>query len=525
LRVSRGAEWSIASPEQWEIRGQQRFQMASTSLFERIAEDSPDGVVLLDECGLITFWNRTAEQMFGHRREQALGQRLDDLLLQPSDVDIGAATASGAGLQRWPQSYEAVARCADGALLYVNAASRPIVDTDGALLGELYNLADVTLPKMRRDAQLIESRYRELLDSMPDAIVIVNDIGRIVFVNAQAEAMFGYGPHELVGASLNVLLPERYRASHGQHRERYMAHPHTRPMGRGLDLFGLQKGGDEFPVEISLSPLRTDVGTLGMSAIRDISERRRVERALEEKNLELERANRSKDRFLATMSHELRTPLNAIIGFTGILLMRLPGPLTADQERQLGMVQSSGRHLLSLINDLLDLAKIGSGNVHMQLLPVDCNLLVDEVATTLRPSASAKHLDMTLDLPDDSVWVLADRRALQQILINLANNAIKFTERGEVSIAVRVHREADQEWVTLAVTDTGIGICTEDQAQLFQAFTQVGSPALHARVEGTGLGLYLCGKLAAVLGTRIDVSSQLGQGSSFSVTLPGSVSG
>lgn len=495
--------------------------MASTSLFERIAEDSPDGVVLVDESGLIIFWNRTAEQLFGHPREQALGQRLDVLLLQPTETTKGAAGAMETGYQPWPQSYEAVARCADGALLYVNAASRPLVDTDGAPIGEVYNLADVTLPKMRRDAQLIESRYRELLDSMPDAIVIVNDIGRIVLVNAQAEAMFGYEPHELVGASLTVLLPERYRATHGRHRERYMSHPHTRPMGRGLDLYGLRKNGEEFPVEISLSPLRTDVGTLGMSAIRDISERRRVERVLEEKNLELERANRAKDRFLATMSHELRTPLNAIIGFTGILLMRLPGPLTADQESQLGMVQSSGRHLLSLINDLLDLAKIDSGSVQMQLVPVDCSVLVDEVATTLRPSASAKGLGVTLDLPDHTVLVLADRRALQQILINLANNAIKFTERGGVSITLREHREADQDLVTVVVSDTGIGMSAEDQAQLFQAFTQVGSPALRARVEGSGLGLYLCRKLAELLGSRIEVSSRSGQGSRFSFTLQG----
>ena len=233
---------------------------------------------------------------------------------------------------------------------------------------------------------------------------------------------------------------------------------------------------------------------------------------------ELRDASRLKSEFLAHMSHELRTPLNAVIGYTGTLLMKLPGPLTADQERQLKTIQTSARHLLSLINDVLDLARIESGKLEVELRAMPCNDVMEEVVNTLRPLAQAKNLAIEAEIPDKPVEVRTDRRALSQILINLANNAIKFTEKGSVKLRLREPSDAQPTLAAIDVIDTGVGVKPEEQAQLFRAFKQLeaGKP----RGEGTGLGLYLSGRLAELIQGRIEFESDYGKGSRFTLLIP-----
>jgi signal transduction histidine kinase len=262
----------------------------------------------------------------------------------------------------------------------------------------------------------------------------------------------------------------------------------------------------------SLSVLRESEAELEQRVLERTAELTRSNQALEQASL-------TKDRFLASMSHELRTPLNAIIGFTGTLLMRLPGPLTPDQDKQLRTIQHSSQHLLALINDILDLAKIQSGNVKLSRTPIVCQEAITEVIASLRPLAEQKGLELAIVAPPEPVVLDTDRRAFSQILINLINNAIKFTERGGVRVALSRQVYQEQGFVEIGVTDTGIGMSSEDQAHLFQLFTQVDNSHTR-RQEGTGLGLHLSQKLAELLGGRITVTSADGQGSTFTLRLP-----
>ena len=271
-------------------------------------------------------------------------------------------------------------------------------------------------------------------------------------------------------------------------------------------------------VNSELQARERQVIELNMRLAHHAGELETINREIALKNLELAEASRMKSAFIANMSHELRTPLNAIIGFTGALLMKLPGPLTTEQDKQLNTIRNSARHLLSLINDILDVAKIEAGKVTLELETVACQALVAEVAETLRPLARQKNLALEVELAEPPIVLETDRRALTQILINLLNNAIKFTEKGTVRVTLSQRPGDDGDIIEFSVADSGAGIREEDQSKLFQAFSQLDSTSTR-HVEGAGLGLYLCQNLANLIGGSLFFHSDFGRGSVFTLAL------
>ncbi|MBV6324811.1 hybrid sensor histidine kinase/response regulator [Duganella violaceipulchra] len=272
-------------------------------------------------------------------------------------------------------------------------------------------------------------------------------------------------------------------------------------------------------VNSELQARERQVIELNMRLAHHAGELETINREIALKNLELAEASRMKSAFIANMSHELRTPLNAIIGFTGALLMKLPGPLNVEQDKQLNTIRTSARHLLSLINDILDVAKIEAGKVTLELESVQCQHLVNDVVDTLRPLALQKGLQLEVELVEEAIVLETDRRALTQILLNLANNAIKFTESGKVRVTLSKRPGEGRGIVEFAVADSGAGIREEDQAKLFQAFSQLDSTSTR-HAEGAGLGLYLCQNLANLIGGSLFFKSDFGQGSTFTLALP-----
>jgi PAS domain S-box-containing protein len=366
-----------------------------------------------------------------------------------------------------------------------------------------------------------------LLDTAPDAMVVVGPDGYIRFVNAQTERLFGYARTELLGQHLDLLIPGRFHERHAVHLARFFANPGLRPMGSGLELFGRCKNGAELPIEVSLSPLRTSQGLTVSASIRDISERKRkaAEARLEDERRaeELRQAralaeagSAAKSEFLSSMSHELRTPLNAILGFAQLLWRDRREPLSERHKQRVEHILKGGEHLLRLINDILDLSRIEAGQVSISLEPVSIRDVLEEVDRTLQPLAARQQVDLRIEpVPAGLPMVAADRTRFAQILMNLGANAIKYNRpNGEVVFSVA--EEPDSLRVT--ITDTGIGIPLDKQSSLFQPFQRAGQET--GPIEGTGIGLVITRRLAALMNGEVGFHSVPGQGSRFWVSLP-----
>lgn len=359
--------------------------------------------------------------------------------------------------------------------------------------------------------QLVQSA----LESAPDAIVISDTSGSIVFANHQVGALFGYAVTEILGRKVEALLPERFRSRHLAHRDGYAGNPRMRPMGAGFELFALRKDGGEFPVEISLSPIRDGDRLLIAAAIRDVTDRKRIEAELVAAREAADRANLAKSRFLATASHDLRQPLQALSLLNGTLRRTSSDAALceafAQQEQAIGAMSR-------LLNALLDISKLEAGVIKPEVTDFTVAALFEELTSEFAQLAVNKGLELRVEACEDTVH--SDPSLVEQILRNLLSNAIKYTRRGTVRL--RCLHEANL--VNVEVLDTGIGIPADQLPYIYDEFYQVGA-APNAIREGYGLGLSIVSRLVKLLGLRLDVHSEPGKGSSFSLQLPASPQG
>jgi PAS domain S-box-containing protein len=394
-----------------------------------------------------------------------------------------------------------------------------ITEVNAALTAEIRERKQI-----EKDLVESEKEYRDLVEGANSVILRWTQEGKITFVNQYAELFFGYSQEEMIGQNLiGTIVPET--ESSGRDLSNL-----ARDIVEHAEFFDLnenenvRKNGERVWVAWTNRPITDEAGDIVeiLSVGNDITARKlaedRLKKTLEELAAAKERAEAAdhlKSAFLATMSHELRTPLNSIIGFTGIILQGYVGPLNAEQTKQLGMVRNSANHLLSLISDVLDISKIEAGQLQVSFEPCELPAAIERSLQSARPAADKKGLSLTATIDPSITTVISDRRRVEQILLNLISNAVKFTEAG--SVAVDCGREAG--FVTIRVTDTGIGIKEENMVQLFKAFQQVDM-GISRKYEGTGLGLYICQRLVELLGGRIGVTSEWGRGSVFCFSLP-----
>jgi len=477
--------------------------------FRDMLEHTPDAMLIVNVTGHIVLLNAQAEELFRRPRRDLIGRPVERLMPEryreqhrthrASFHDNPRTRTMGAGL-------ELFAVRGDGTEFPAEVSLSPVETEEGRMV--MCAVRDLT--ERRRARQRAERMFRDLLESAPDAMVIVDETGRIVLVNSQTVALFGWQREELLGEPVETLIPHRFRGQHPGHRAGFFAQPKVRQMGAGLDLFGLRKNNTEFPVEISLSPIQTEDGLLVASAIRDATERRRAEQLLQE-------ANRLKSEFLANMSHELRTPLNGILGFSELLVDQRAGALNDKQREYLTDIHECGKHLLQLINDVLDLSKVEAGRMELWPETFSPSTAVSAVCALVGPIARKKRIRLT-PAPDMSVTpVTLDLQKFKQILFNLLSNAVKFTDPGgQVDVLLE---EQDASQLCLKVRDNGIGIAPGDMSRLFEAFRQLdGGPS--RQYGGTGLGLALTRRLVELHGGTVHVDSVQGEGSTFTVVLP-----
>ncbi len=450
--------------------------------------------------------NPAMEEITGYSRGELLQMKIIDLYAHPEEreVFIEKITSTAGRVTR-----EVRFGKRDGTEIVVWATTVAVRDAAGKILCIDGIMEDITERKRIEEAlRDSEAEYKELAESITDIFFAFDGDLRYTYWNKASEQLTGVSAKDALGKHLYDLFPDTEMTRRAE--EAYLKALRTKQPQHFVNEYEL--GGEDFVFEISAYPSKDGLSVF----VKDITERKRAEEALQEKTRELEAASQAKSAFLASMSHELRTPLNAVIGFSELMLDGVPGEINDEQKDCLNDILSSGQQLLNLINEVLDLSKVEAGRMELKLENLNLVDVIDEVVSTVTPMLDGNKHKLAVSVGDGLPQVHADKSRLRQILLNLLGNAIKFTPPGG-QLGIKVTREDD--WCQVSVVDNGIGIKKEDQEQIFEVFTHAETLP-EEKKEGTGLGLALTKQFVEAIGGRIWVESEYGKGSKFTFTLP-----
>ncbi len=372
----------------------------------------------------------------------------------------------------------------------------------------------------RRDKQLERSKAQldALWATVVDGLIVINDQGRIASANPATEAIFGYSEHELLDRNVKILMPERYAVEHDGYIDAYNKTREARIIGIGREVAGRRKDGSEFPLYLAVNRFEVAGDVYYGGIVRDMSEETKIKDDLVAAKNAAEDANRSKTIFLSSISHEVRTPLNAILGFAQLFEMVPGNELTPKQSEYLGHIRRSGEHLLALINEVLDLSQIESGNLRLSIESISAKSVLEECIAMVQPLAEKNAIELTMpDVIDEQLAVKADRVRLRQALMNLLTNAVKYNRRGG-SVLCAIEPSPKGGGLRFVVTDTGEGVPKERWSQLFEPFNRLGREA--STIEGTGIGLAVTKTVIEAMKGEIGLSSEVGKGTQFWIDLP-----
>lgn len=479
-------------------------------LLAAVVRDSNDAVTLQDLNGKITHWNRGAQLMYGWSEQEALTKTIFDLVLK---TEVAATKAT---LQRIKdgeviKSLESQRVRKDGQVIDVWATLTPLTDDKNKISAIATTERDITDIKLNEnELRQNEENFRSLIESAPDALILVNSAGEIEIANVRAESLFGYGNNELAGMTVEQLMPKRFRMKHIKNRNGFFSDAKICELGTDMELFALTKEGKEIPIEIGLSPIESANGLVVCAAIRDITERKQSEEKLRVASDIAESALAAKSRFLATASHDLRQPLQSLVLLNKALLK---SENKVDSIKKLRMQQESLDSMKHLLNSLLDISKLDSGTVKAEKKNIKLQQILQRMGNDFTAIANEKGLDLIVE--KTNAEVLTDPDLLSQLVQNLVANAIRYTNSGYVKLVCL----DDDNGIRLEVRDSGIGIAADQQTSIFDEFHQA-NPDPHTSNTGLGLGLSIVQRLAALLGTSVELKSELNHGSVFSIVLP-----